>query len=65
MRRLQVVSGVVVTLILFFIAVGLGADLQVRTGPDEPVEERCGSTFRPERDVPILLRPRYARSGSG
>ena len=36
-RLLVVVTGV--TLILFFIAVGFGADFQVRTGPDAPVEE--------------------------
>lgn len=40
MRRLQVVvTGVVVSLILFFIAVALGADLQIRIGSSGPIEE--------------------------
>lgn len=40
MKRLQViVTAVIVTLVLFFIAVAAGADLQVRTGPNVDIEE--------------------------
>lgn len=39
-NRLRViVAGVIVTLILFFIAVATGAELQVRPGPDADIEE--------------------------
>lgn len=42
--RLPVIlAGVVATLVLFFIATGFGADLQVRTGQDAPIEEMVWS----------------------
>jgi len=43
-KRLPViVAGVVATLVLFFIATGFGADLQVRTGQDAPIEDMVWS----------------------
>lgn len=43
-KRLPViVAGVAATLVLFFIAMGFGADLQVRTGQDAPIEDMVWS----------------------
>ena len=43
-KRLPIiVAGAVATLVLFFIATGFGADLQVRIGQDEPIEDMVWS----------------------